>query len=64
MKIIHTDNFNRDYPDEKFVTELPPLSQIEAAVIATAINKTQPENSERFYVAVPDDYKLEPGFTP
>ena len=30
MKIIYTDNFNGDYPDEKFVTELPRLNQEQA----------------------------------
>lgn len=64
MKIIHTDNFGGDYPDEKFVTELPPLSKNDLEAIAAHINILSGENSPRYYRVVEDDYKLEPGFTP
>jgi hypothetical protein len=63
-KIIHTDNFAGDYPDEKFVTGLPRLNAEQAKVICDAINSTQPETTDRFYVVVDDDYVLQPGFEP
>jgi hypothetical protein len=64
MQIIHTDNFGGDYPDEKFVTELPPLKKEALEEIATLINNLSGEHSRRYYRVVEDDYKLEPGFTP
>jgi len=64
MKIIHTDNFNGDYPNEEFVNELPRLSEDVAKKIVDLINSSQPEYAPRYYVVVSDDYKLEPGFTP
>jgi hypothetical protein len=63
-RIIHTDNFAGDYPDEKFVEGLPRLTAEKAKVICDAINSTQPDNAPRFYVVVEDDYKLLPGFEP
>lgn len=64
MKIIHTDNFNGDYPDEKFVTELPWLTEAQAKEICKAINATQRPDAPRYYQVVADDYKLQPGFEP
>lgn len=64
MKIIHTDNFNGDYPDEKFVTELPWMSEESARYICAAINETIPADHHRFYKVVPDDYELQGGFEP
>lgn len=65
MKLIHTDNFNRDYPDEKFVEGLPPGLPEEAMKrIATAINNELKLFGPRFYKVVPDDYELKPGFEP
>jgi hypothetical protein len=63
-KIIHTDNFAGDYPDEKFVEGLPRLNAQSAKVICDAINSTLPENTPRWYAVVEDDYKLQPGFEP
>jgi hypothetical protein len=64
MKIIETDNFGGDYPDEKFLN-LPPLSERHAQHIAHAINEVLcPYNAPRYWRVVPDDYKLLPGFTP
>lgn len=63
-KIIHTDNFGGDYPDEKFVEGLPPMNDDQARVICDAINSTQHGDAPRWYRVVPNDYKLQPGFTP
>lgn len=64
MKIIHTDNFGGDYPNEKFVIGLPHLDEKRAKKIADAINSCTSENADRYWKVVPDDYKLQPGFTP
>ena len=65
MKIIHTDNFGGDYPNEEFVTGLPYFSQKEKLQkIADAINGELGEYAHRFYRVVEDDYKLSPGFEP
>lgn len=65
MKIVQTDNFGGDYPDEKFVTGLPYLHTKEQAErIADAINSTISSNHSRYWIVVEDDYKLQPGFEP
>jgi hypothetical protein len=63
-KIIHTDNFGRDYPDERFVSELPALTQEQANLIANTINSCLGPDPSRYYLSVPDDYVLQPGFEP
>jgi hypothetical protein len=63
MKIIETDNFGGDYPDEKFLN-LPPLREEHARKIADAINGAFPECHRRYWRVVADDYKLLPGFEP
>ena len=64
MKIVDTDNFNGDYPDEKFVEGLPRLTEVHAKAICAAINAGLPVNHSRYYKVVPDDYELQPGFEP
>ena len=65
MKIVETDNFGRDYPDEKFVN-LPPMSAAHALAVVKAINAGFDVFNEypRCWKVVSDDYKLEPGFEP
>lgn len=63
-KIVNTDNFGEDYPNEKFVENLPVLSAGQATLICDAINRTQPDNAPRFFKVVADDYQLQPGFEP
>jgi hypothetical protein len=63
-KIIHTDNFGGDYPDEKFVTGLPVLDRPRMQKICDAINAVTGEAYSRYYAVVDDDYKLQPGFEP
>jgi hypothetical protein len=63
-KIIHTDNFAGDYPDEKFVTGLPVMNAESAKIICDAINSTTGEHAPRWYAVVEDDYVLQPGFEP
>ena len=63
MKIIETDNYGRDYPDESFVN-LPPMTEDHAASVARAINSGYGQYATRFWRVVPDDYVLQPGFEP
>jgi hypothetical protein len=63
MRIIETDNFDGDYPNEKFLA-LPSLSEDHAQVVVNAINSGFPENHDRYYRVVPNDYELVPGFEP
>jgi len=62
MRIVDTDNFGRDYPNEKFV--LWPLPEEIAKRIADALNDWGGPQSQRCYKVVDDDYTLEPGFEP
>jgi len=63
MRIIETDNFGGDYPDEKFLN-LPPMPEEHCKRIAAAINEALGPNSARYYRVVDNDYKLVPGFEP
>jgi len=64
-KIIQTDNFGGDYPDESFVEGLPRFNhEYEAQRIADAINGTVGARHPRYWKVVPDDYTLLPGFEP
>lgn len=65
-KIIHTDNFGGDYPDEKFVEGLPSMTWAQAMKISTAINETlNPDGrGSRYWKVVPQDYVLVGGFEP
>lgn len=64
MKIVETDNFAGDYPDEKFVN-LPCLPPDIANKICELINEAcSGERAPRFWKAVDDDYKLIGGLEP
>lgn len=63
-KIVETDNFNGEYPDEKFVI-LPPLEKQQAEVLCYLINLfCSGNNSPRFWKVEKRDYKLQLGFEP
>lgn len=63
-KIVETDNFDGDYPDEKFVN-IPATSQIKAQRIAQMINEAlSGHGASRFWKVVPTDYELQGGFEP
>jgi hypothetical protein len=62
MRIIDTDNLGGDYPDEKF--HLFVMSESAAEKICDIINDELGDFTTRYYKTVPDDYKLQPGFTP
>jgi hypothetical protein len=63
MRIIETDNFGGDYPDEKFLN-LPVLPAAHCTRIAAAINEALGKTASRYYRVVDDDYVLQPGFEP
>jgi hypothetical protein len=65
FKIVNTDNFGGDYPDEHFVN-LPPMTREAAQEIADTINRHHCNGgyATRYYKVVPSDYALQPGFEP
>lgn len=62
-KIVETDNFAGDYPDEKFVN-IPALPKEKAEAIAEAINAAFTDDCPRYWMVRFEDYKLQPGFEP
>ncbi len=60
--IIETDNFDGDYPDERFVVQAIPEDA--AKQIAEILNRVYGPNSRRYFKLVATDYKLRPGFEP
>ena len=62
-RIVETDNYGRDYPDEKFLN-IPDVSEKHAWAIAHAINTATPKDGARFWKVVRADYQLQPGFEP
>lgn len=72
MKVVETDNFGRDYPDERFLSAVNSdgrvsvlaLNEEEAGRIAEALNGRGGNMSPRYWKVVSDDYELQPGFEP
>lgn len=63
--IVNTDNFGGDYPDEKFVENLPIFTDRgDAEDVVAAIHAVMPGDSPRFFKVVEEGYKLQPGFEP
>lgn len=62
-RIVETDNFGRDYPDETFVP-IPAMSEEDAKVVADIINRSAGPQSFRFWKVVDTDYELAPAFEP
>ena len=62
MKIILTDNFGRDCPDERVIAE--GLSKEAADAEAKRLNDLEHESSSDYYKVVEDDYVLSEGFQP
>lgn len=61
-RVVETDNYGGDYPDEKFIG--PALSPEAAQAVADTINRDVGENYPRYFKVVTLDYKLQPGFEP
>lgn len=63
-RIVKTDNFAGDYPDEKFVN-LPLMNEDKAKKVCSAINLAcSGLYAPRIWMVKPSDYKLQPGFEP
>ncbi|MCP4377694.1 MAG: hypothetical protein GY794_16150 [bacterium] len=63
-RIIETDNFGGDYPDEKFINVIP-VNLEHAEAIAKAINSAPgADTCPRYWRVVELPYELQPGFTP
>jgi hypothetical protein len=65
MRIIDTDNFGGDYPNENFHLLCMPKEMAEK--ICAFINEQYEEHfglgcCARYFMVVPDDYQLKPGF--
>lgn len=62
-RIVDTENFGMDYPNETFV--LGDLSEEAAEAITKVINEhCSGEQAERYWKVVDNDYRLKPGFEP
>lgn len=62
-RIVDTDNFGGDYPDEKFV--LWPMREDRAQAIADILNADAGgDHARRWFIVVDENYKLQPGFEP
>lgn len=61
-RIVETDNFGGDYPDEKFL--LFPMDEPTCRTIADAVNNYVGEHNSRYWKVVDYDYVLQPGFEP
>ena len=62
-KIVNTDNFGGDYPNEFFLN-CSWLSDKQAREVADALNSSDDPNASRYWRVVPDNYILKPGFEP
>jgi hypothetical protein len=63
FRVVDTDNFGGDYPDEKFVA-VGIEREVAAQLLADALNSYAGEHAARFYKVVLADYELMPGFEP
>lgn len=63
MRIVETDNYDGDYPDEKNVN-LYGMKKEHAEVVAKAINAGYPKDYPRYWKVVSDNYELKLGFEP
>ncbi len=59
MRIVETDNFGGDYPDEKFLN-IPPVEPEHAKAIAAAINAAFSDGYHRWWFVANDDYQVKP----
>jgi hypothetical protein len=66
MKIIDTDNFGGDYPDETVIAEGIKDRRFAEVMCAALVEKfcSHHPQADRYYRVVEDDYVLQPGFRP
>jgi hypothetical protein len=64
-RIVETDNFGGDYPNEKFVNLPAMINEHNARNLCNLINAIfSGDSSPRYWKVVDRDYKLQPGFEP
>jgi hypothetical protein len=56
VRIVETDNFGGNYPDEKFLN-IPPVDLEHAKEIAAAVNAASPSGCSRWWIVAKDDYQ-------
>ena len=61
-RIVKTDHFGGDYPDEKFVDVGDFVAKWQAQALADDLNERAGEHSSRYYKVVEMPYELAPGF--
>lgn len=65
MRLVDTDNFDIDYPDEKFFSHIPTnINSEDAQRIANIVNKCNGEHDQRYCKVVENDYELSGPFEP
>lgn len=67
FKIVNTDNFGSDYPNEKFVENLPVFyAKQKAEDVCKIINESirSAGSYPRYFKVVDSDYRLKEGFEP
>jgi hypothetical protein len=63
-RIIDTDNFGGDYPNEKVIASGITYKPFADEMCEALIAKFSGNHASRFYKVVEDDYDLQPGFEP
>jgi hypothetical protein len=62
-RVVNTDNFGGDYPDEHFVgSEFSDIA--EAECLREQLDKNCGDYSSRYHIVVKLPYTLQPGFEP
>lgn len=61
-RVVNTDNYNGDYPDERF--ESGPLPKEQAQTLADSLNEQAGPYASRYFKVEPEGYDLQPGFEP
>jgi len=56
MKVIQTDNYNRDTVAEKLIAENLPKDEAEA--MAKSLNTAEGQHSDRYFIVVDEEYTL------
>lgn len=73
FRIVDTDNYGRDYPDERFLSKTDsdgksyPLqftNDAQARQVADVLNGPIKGHKPRWWKVVHNDYVLQPGFEP
>ena len=63
-RIVNTDNFGRDYPNESFTEDGPFSTQAAAQAQADMLNGNDGDWAPRYFIVVALPYELQPGFEP